>query len=526
MTRRARAGGALLLGLLAWLSPLVGPLGASGLGPAAGQARTTVTIDAQVFVDGLRTAAPVAAPGEQLVLTGSITPAGRRVVVLQVEVAGAWREMGRGTASGTWRFAVPAPAPGRIRYRVAAQRTSSGAAAISATWVVQVQRPVVRLGSPRRVREGDLLVLTGAAQPARPGHGVRLCERRGSQWVPIAATVQGPAGEFALRVPAPAPGAHLYRVLTTKPDGRYGVASPGVAVRVSGPASRGRASYLADVTPLITARPALVGYPSYGVGPVRVAGRTYPRSIRTGYADVSFDLGAGSASLGTALALLPVTSNGFRFSGARLVEVRVDGRLRVRRFVQDGEVVPLTLDVRGARTLAVRSLDRGPLDVSFGSDLVLVTPGLSPTPAAERGVDPGTALSELRPVAVEGTVATDAVVDSTFRTLYGGSLQVVNARSPLAVTGAVEYDLAGVFTRLTGVPAVTLQPDGDATTGTVRVLGDGVVLATLPARAGTREPVAVDLTGVQRLRIELETSPSPPGWTHDWAVALADPRLT
>ncbi len=521
MTSRVRPRLALLLGGLVCLAALAGPVPSA----AAAQARTTLTIGAHVYVDGVRTAAPAAVPGEQVVLSGSIIPAGPRVTVLQVQVGGTWREVARRTASATWRFEVLAPAPGAHPYRVVAPPTPSAAAAISPTGVVRVQRPAVRLDAPHELREGGLLVLTGAAQQARPGHGVRLCERRGSQWVLIAATAQGPAGEFVLRVPPPAPGAHLYRVLTTKPDGRYGVASPAVAVRVSGPASGGRASYLADVTPLITARPALVGYPSYGVGPVRVAGRTYPRSIRTGYADVSFDLGAGAASLGTALALLPVTSNGFRFSGARLVEVRVDGRLRVRRFVQVGEVVPLTLDLRGARTLAVRSLDRGSLDVSFGSDLVLVTPGLSPTPAAERGVDTGTALSELRPVAVQGSVATDALVDSTFRTLYGGSLQVVNARSPLAVTGAVEYDLAGSFTRLTGVPAVTLQPDGEATTGTVRVLGDGVVLATLPARAGTREPAAVDLTGVQLLRIELETSPSPPGWTHDWAVALADPRL-
>ncbi|MBC7638609.1 MAG: hypothetical protein H7231_02380 [Rhodoferax sp.] len=522
MTRRARAGVALLLGVLACFGQTVGPV----VRPASARARTGLTIAAHVYVDGLRTAAPTAVPGEQVVLTGSITPAGRRVVVLQVDVAGTWREVGRRAASGGWRFAVVAPAPGRHRYRVVAPRTTAAAAGVSPERVVQVQRPAVTLGAPGRVRDGGLLVLTGAAQQARPGHGVRLLERRGAQWVLLAATAQGAAGEFALRVPVPEPGVHLYRVLTTQPDGRFGVTSPDVAVRVvSGPASGHPSTYLADITPLIAGRPELSGYPSYGVGSMRVAGRAYPRGIRTGFADVSFDLGAGAASLGTALTLLPFTNNGFRSSGARLVEVRVDGRLRLRRFVKDGEVVPLTLDVQGARTLAVRSLDRGPLDVSFGSDLVLVTPVLSPTPAAELGVDSATSLSELRPVAVEGAVATNALVDSTFRTLYGGSLQVVNARAPVAVAGAVEYDLAGAFTRLTGVPAVTLQADGDATTGTVNVLGDGVVLATLPARASGREPAVVDVTGVQRLRIELLTSPSPPGWTHDWAVALADPRL-
>ncbi len=523
MTRRARAGVALLLGLLACLAPIASP----ALRPAAAQARTGLTIAAHVYVDGLRTAVPTALPGEQVVLSGSITPAGRRVLVLQVEVAGTWREVDRRAASGGWRFAVVAPAPGRYRYRVVAPRTTAAAAAVSPTRVVQVDRPAVTLGAPVSVGDGGLLVLTGAARQARPGHGVRLCERRGAQWVVIAATVQGAAGEFAVRVPVPGRGLHVYRALTTRPDGRYGVTSPDVAVRVvSRPASGHPATYLADTTPLISGPPAMAGYPSYGVGPVKVAGRTYPRSIRTGFADVSFDLGAGAASLGTALTLLPFTSNGFRSSGARLVEVRVDGRLRLRRFVQDGEVVPLTLDVRGARTLAIRSLDRGPLDVSLGSDLVLVTPVLSPTPTAELGVDAATALSELRPAAMEGQVATNALVDSTFRTLYGGSLQVVNAQAPGGVAGAVEYDLAGAFTRLTGVPAVTLQADGDATTGTVRVLGDGAVLATLPARASVRAPAAVDVTGVRRLRIELLTSASPPGWTRDWAVALADPRLT
>ena len=85
---------------------------------------------------------------------------------------------------------------------------------------------------------------------------MRLQEWRGSQWVLIAAIAQGAAGEFALRLPVPAPGEHAYRVLTTKPDGRYGVASPAVALHVvTGPAAGVRASYLAEITPLITERP-------------------------------------------------------------------------------------------------------------------------------------------------------------------------------------------------------------------------------------------------------------------------------
>ena len=523
MTRRARAGVALLLGLLA---PLAGPV----VQPAVGQGRSSVTIAAHVYVDRLRTAAPSAMPGEQVVLSGTVGSSGSRgarVVVLQVDVAGAWREVARRGSTGGWRFAVLATAPGRYAYRALVLPTRASASAVSAVRVVTVQRASISLDAPRQVRVGGLLTLTGAAGPVRPGHGVRLAERRGSGWLALAETRQGAAGEYAVRLPAPAPGVHVYRVLTTTPDGRYGVSSHPVAVRVAGgPASGVRSTYLADTTPLVAGPMVLPGYPSYGVGPVRVAGRTYPRSIRTGYGDLSFALGAGAASLGTALTLQPVTSSGFTFTGARLVEVRVDGRLRVRRFVRDGEVVPLTLDVRGAHSLGIRSLDRGPLDVSFGSDLVLVTPVVSSAAAAERGVDAGTALSELRPVALEGAVTTDALVDSSFRTLYGGSLQVVNARAPVAVTGAAEYDLSAAFTRLTGVPALTLRPDGDATTGEVRVIGDGVVLATLPARAATREPAVVDVTGVRRLRIELVTGPSPPTWTHDWAVALADPRLT
>lgn len=203
----------------------------------------------------------------------------------------------------------------------------------------------------------------------------------------------------------------------------------------------------------------------------------------------------------------------------------MDGDLRVRRFVKDGQALPLRVDVRGKRVVTIRSFDRGGLDNGLGSDVLLGTPIVTSQVLTERSVDSGTALSELRPTVRTGAaVATDQLVDSVYGTLHGGSL-LLTASQLTSVTGSVEYDVGGVYSRLTGIPGVTGEASTDLT-GRVRVYGDGTVLATLPARLDRRDLASVDITGVQRLRIELVSDAPTQFWNYGWYVAFADPRLT
>ena len=143
--------------------------------------------------------------------------------------------------------------------------------------------------------------------------------------------------------------------------------------------------------------------------------------------------------------------------------MRVDAALRLRRFITPGQVVPLTLDLRGRHTLTLASVDSGPLDLDFGAAVVLVSPVVSTVPRTERGVDTSTALSELPPVATSGPVRTDQLSGSTTSRLFGGSLELDSPASPASLAATVDYDLNGSFTTLTGVAMITGEASGQTT---------------------------------------------------------------
>lgn len=506
---------------------LVLAIGLALPGSAAGAVtKSTISIGHRVYVDGRQTSAPTAAPGEQVVFSGAATFTKGRVVVLQRYSAGAWREVVRRPAGSTWRIAVPAPSPGRHSYRALALRTKWSAGARSATRVLTVVRASISFSALAKVEAGRLLTVRGAAVPARSGHLVQLWEQRGNRWVPIADTVQSATGTYTMRIRAGTRGRHTYRAVTLAADGRHGVRSATKVVTTVGPSTPGiRSTYLADVTPL-GALDDLYGQGSpYDTGTFLIGARPYPRSVRTTSNRFSYELGADASTFLTALTVVSVKRGGQRYKGPRLFELSVDGDLRLRRFVKDGQALPVRMDVRGKRVVTIRSFDSGLLDLGPGSDVLLGTPFVTSQVLTERSVDSGTALSELRPTARTGAaVATDQLVDGVSRTLYGGSL-LLTASQLTSVTGSVEYDVGGVYSRLTGVPGVTGEASTDLT-GRVRVFGDGTVLATLPARLDRRDLASVDITGVQRLRIELVSDAPTQFWNYGWYVAFADPRLT
>lgn len=522
MLRRALAA---LAALVALVGGLVLPSTA-----ATAATRSTISITSRVYVPRapkyleVATSLPTAIPGEHVVLSGSVTASSGRVVVLQRYVRGAWREVDRRTVSGSsWRFSTVALQPARYPYRAVALRTRTAGSATSATRVVVVVRPTVSLVAASTVEVGRLVTFTGRAVPARAGRLAQLWELRGPRWVAVADTTQSSTGTFALRQLAPSSGQHTYRVVTQAASGRFDVRSAGhVTTTVRASAAGTRSAYLGDVTP------AGQFYERYRVQSVVVGGHSYAKSVLTSAGRLTWQLGAGTRSISTALALQPLTAapGAFPMTGPQLVEVRVGSALRLRRFMRVGQVVPLTLDVTAEHTLTVTSIDRGPLDNGAGAAVVLVTPVVSTAARGERGVDAGTALSELPVVARTGAVLTGQVLGSTDSTLYGGSLELDSSTLMPTRAGTVEYDLAGAYTHLTGVPLIALEGRAGVTTGRVRVYGDGTLLATL--EAGAAGPAAsVDVTGVRRLRVELVADPTPDSYgIFGWAVALADPRLS
>ena len=355
--------------------------------------RSTIRIDS---VDGF-VAARATAPGERVVFDGGVTRSTGRVVVLQRFSGGAWREVGRRAARNSWQIAVSAPAPGRYSYRAVALRTTSATSAVSATRVLTVVRPSIRHSSAPTVEVGRLLTITGVAVPARASRMVQLWELRGPRWVALADTSQSTSGTFALRIRAGTIGRHTYRVVTRAANNRFDVRSvTKVVTTVRASTSGVRATYLADVTPL----GALVGQDDqgslYGISRATIAGRAYVKSVRTASRRLSYELGAGASTFGTALSLAPVTRV-TNLPGPRLFEVRVDGVLRVRRFIAVGQAVPVTLDVRGKKVVSIASTSGDPIEAS---DVLLATPVVTSEVRPERGVDAGLPLSDVRPAAV------------------------------------------------------------------------------------------------------------------------------
>ncbi len=484
-----------------------------------------LSIGSSVSIGGRPVANTPALPGDAVVVGGTVATLAPRTVVLQRWAAGAWRDVARGTATTRWSLSVRAPAPGRYTYRAVAPAAGSSPALLSAGHVVQVVPGAVTVLPQPPAQVGRLRRVAGLAAPARPGRPVQLWElvtgpRARPTWVPIAQTAEDAEGRFVVQVPAGSAGRHVYRVAVADALGRY----PFRSAPTKAPTSRGPAAsaLLADITPLVTrVAEDAARVPSYTVTSIVVAGRPRVRSLHTSAHLLAYDV-QGLSTVATSLSLLPVERD-VQHRGGRLVEVRVDGRLRLRRFLADGQVVPLVLDVRGARTLALRSWDAGVLEPGPGSDLVLLTPVVATAPRPEVGVDAATSLSELAAVARTALVSTDQVVGEPSTGLLGGSVSLRGLAG--GSTGSVTYALGGRFRTLAGVPVLTGRPCS-CLTGRVQLYGDGRLLTTLDALASAPARRPVDVSGVRSLRVQLVGDPPRQAWSRAWAVTLADPRLT
>jgi hypothetical protein len=405
--------------------------------------------------------------------------------------------------------------------------TTSAATAVAAA----TAQPSITMRAPTSVEAGQLLTVTGVARPVRLAAPVQLWELRGSSWVPIAESGQAKNGSFAVRMRAGRLGRHVYRVATEDSRYRFSIRSAVAVVTTVRPSSSGvRSTRLAATTPLGAyvgqrrdGEPAPYGIGTYRIsGTPTVRGRAYPDSVRTISADFSYELGAHAATFGAAVSLAPIQP----YVGPRLVEIRVDDVVRVRRFVRDGQAFPVRIDVRGKRVVRIITESSGSLIEGPGSYVLLGTPVVTSRVLSERGVLTSTVLSNLRATAVSGPVRLNQVEGAIGRELLGGSINLAGPQRGSA-TGSVSYDLRGKYRRLVGVPAIF----GETHTilrGRVRLYGDGRLLADLPAPLWSYRRSQVDVTGVQRLRIDLSASLSDATqwWNYSWFVVWGDGRLT
>lgn len=492
---------------------------------ATAATRTSISLTAHVQVPPGGLVALPALVGEPVVLKGGVTAGPGRVVVLQRLIAGHWSEVSRrAVVGGSYRFVVTAGHSGGYVYRSVALRTATASRAVSRARLVTVVATKVVLSAPARAAAGSLVTFSGSAGPVlRSGQRVELHELMAGRWTAVASAPLDVRGRFTVRQLGEAAGAHRFRAVVRSAG--YGpvvaTTSKSRLVLNTRAAAGKRTTSLASVTPLTSG--GVAG--SYATGPVTVRGRIFPRSVRFISETVSYRLGAGVSTVGTALTLLPGRHDGILLTGDELVGVRVDGALRLRRFLRRGQVLPLTLNVRGKHVVSI-TRTQGPLDLGVGADVVLLRPVATTVALAERGVDTTTALSELAPVATSGPVRTNQVFGFASRTVYGGSVYLAADNQAASTTGWLDYDLAGRYRRLRGAPGIVLE--APTVTGSVTVIGDGHLLATWTAPLSNTTPVrSVDVTGVHRLRIQLDAPDvSSQFWAFQWGVALQDPRLS
>ena len=369
---RLRAIVALLATVLVW--SLFAPA------PAVSLIRTRATIDT---VNGFLGQRP-AEPGEVLGFYGGVTRSPGRVIILQRFSGRTWVVVGRVAGANSWRVSTTAPAPGRYSYRAVALATDTATSAVSATRFVTVIAPAITHTAAAAVEAGRLLTLTGSASPARLARKVQLRERWGNRWVALAEGAQFTTGTFTLRIRAGTIGRHIYRVVTETADKGFTVRSVHRTVTTTPASTPGfRATRLADVTPLGAQVGQSFQGPMYATGASTIMGRLYPSSVRTVSTHFSYALGAAASTFGTALALAPYNRN-TTVAGPRVIEVRVDGVLRVRRLlVTVAQAVPVTLDVRGKSTVTISST----IIDGLGSDVLLATPVVTSEVRPERGVN-------------------------------------------------------------------------------------------------------------------------------------------
>ena len=429
------------------------------------------------------------------------------------------------------------PGAGAMRASAAPATAEAVQQLDAAPRLMAVVQPRITMRAPATVEAGRLLTVTGAARPARPGSPVQLWELRGTRWVAIAEAGQRRDGAFTIRMRAGALGRHTYRVATPDPAGSnaFRLRSAAAVVRTLRPSTRGvRSTRLSATTPL----GANVGQRIPGSGPwyetgtfaiggtPLVPGRRYPDSVRLTSLDFSYELGANAATFASAVSLAAVPG-GHGYAGPRLVEIRVDGAVRVRRYLRGGQAFPVSIDVRGKRVVRIISTGEGSICcVGNGSLLVLGTPVVTSAVLSERGTVRGTPLSNLRPTAVIGPIRLDRVEGDSSRELLGGSIRLDVAAVPppgKIIMGSVTYRLNGAYTRLVGVPSTFGESQGPAW---VRVHGDGRLLTDSWVPRWSFRRSAIDVTGIRLLRIELLARTDPTGGGLGWRVVWADGRLT
>lgn len=432
-----------------------------------------------------------------------------------------------------------------------------------ATGVAAATRAIT-VTAPSNVRSGGVLTMSGRARPARPGFTVSLWQQRGKGWEPVAETTQSPTGAFVLRAKVDSVGRHSYRAVTTvQPRPRDDLLTKGpVRVVTTLPSRPGAAvTYLGLTDPVggvvddfgdsyvpgrvgsSPAGPATVG------GSATLAGRAYPRSLRTTSRSLTWAVGTDATTFSATLGLVAVLRSATTFTGTRVIEVEVDGITRVRRTMEAGEALPVVVDVRGHRYVTVRAQSQGWLPQPVAADLVVGTPMVMDVVRPERGVVVGQLLTNLYaeldeepPAAPTEGAGTQSLVDGwvvpatvghsslsgrRFRhALFGGSLVAVPMveDAPPGVVAQMSYPLRGRWTRLTGRPAYWPATRARASlSGRVELYGDGRLLASLPALPADVPALrSVDVTGVRTLQVRL-VSDHPVGPD---LIALAEPRLT
>lgn len=98
----------------------------------------------------------------------------------------------------------------------------------------------------------------------------------------------------------------------------------------------------------------------------------YPKSLQTASRALSWALGPDAGTFSAAIGLLDAKYD-MPVHGPRVIEVRIDRRLRLRRGLVPNGVFAVNVDVRGARTMTITARPDGwyPNPIS---DLVIATP--------------------------------------------------------------------------------------------------------------------------------------------------------
>lgn len=171
--------------------------------------------------------------------------------------------------------------------------------------------------APAGVRAGEVLTVKGTVTPAILGRPVYLWLQRGNGWQPVAEAPQTRTGTFVL-VRADTVGRHLYRVVAPPTQAALPVTKGPVRVVTTLPARAGvRSTYLSDTDPpgTVVGEYGSAYLPDRGdsrMGPftvggtIALAGRPYPKSIRTTSRRVSVGVGVDAVTFSTALGLVTV----------------------------------------------------------------------------------------------------------------------------------------------------------------------------------------------------------------------------